>query len=183
MRSWNQVSKGSMPKSDNAERERRMERAIRIAKRGIGAGQLPFGAVGVRKGRVIACVHNTVRAEDDPTAHAEVSCIRAACRKLGRRDLSDCEIYSTCEPCAMCAGACYAAHIAAIYFGAYIADKDVCGLPDLGVGAAAISELSALAPKTVGGVRRAECVELFHLYAKTSLTPKANVSKKRVGSA
>jgi len=145
-----------------------MNRAVWIAKRGIDAGQLPFGAAVVRKGRVIACQHNTVSADKDPTAHAEVSCIRAACRKLRRRDLSDCEIYSTCEPCAMCAGACYAARIGAIFFGAYIADKEVCGLPDLGVGAAAISKLSPLAPKTVGGVCRARCVELFRLYAQIS---------------
>jgi tRNA(Arg) A34 adenosine deaminase TadA len=156
-----------------------MNQAIRAARRGIAAGQLPFGAAVVRNGRVIACRYNTVAADKDPTAHAEVVCIRAACRKLRRRDLSDCEIYSTCEPCAMCAGACYAARAAAIYFGAYIADKQVCGLPDLGVGAAAISQLSPHAPRTVGGVCRKQCVDLFRLYAEAARRVAAPTAKKR----
>lgn len=170
-----------MKTNELARRERFMNRAILVAKRGIIVGQMPFGATVVRNGRVIACQHNSVRADDDPTAHAEVSCIRAACRKLRRRELSDCEIYSTCEPCAMCAGACYAAGVAAIYFGAYIADKELCGLPDLGVGAAVISELSALAPPTVGGVCRARCVELFRLYTQISTPKKTSLSKTGAG--
>jgi guanine deaminase len=169
-----------MPKIKTSSRERFMERAIRIAKTGIAAGQMPFGAAIVRNGRVIAAQHNTVAADKDPTAHAEVSCIRAACRKLGRRDLSDCEIFSTCEPCAMCAGACYAAGMAAIFFGAYIADKEVCGLSDLGVGADAISKLSTHAPRTVGGLCRQQCVELFRLYAALrDQSPSAGAKAKR----
>jgi guanine deaminase len=149
-------------------RDRFMNQAIRQARRGIAAGQLPFGAAIVRNGRVIACRHNTVAADEDPTAHAEVVCIRAACRKLHQRDLSGCEIYCTCEPCAMCAGACYAARASAIYFGAWIADKQAFGLPDLGVGAAALSQMSPHTPRTVGGVCWEQCVELFRLYLETT---------------
>ncbi len=141
-----------------------MNQAIRSARRGMAAGQLPYGAAIVRGGRVIASGHNTVVADDDPTAHAEIVCIRGACRKLRRRDLSDCEIYCTCEPCAMCAGACYAAGFGAIHFGAFIADKGTCGLRDLGVGAEALSKLSPHAPRAIGGVQRAQCLELFQLY-------------------
>ena len=68
-----------------------MHRAIREARRGIAAGQMPYGAAIVRNARVIACRHNTVATDNDPTAHAEVVCIRAACRALRRRDLSDCD--------------------------------------------------------------------------------------------
>ena len=171
----------STKNTELARRERFMHKAIGVAERGIHADQMPFGAAVVRNGRVIACQHNSVRADKDPTAHAEVSCIRAACRKLRRRDLSDCEIFSTCEPCAMCAGACYAAGVAAIYFGAYIADKEICGLPDLGVGAAVISELSSLAPLTIGGVCRARCVELFRLYTKISKPNPTTLSKTVAG--
>ena len=67
----------------------------------------PFGAVIVNRktGEVISRCHNMVLKTNDPTAHAEMTCIREACTNLGRRELSDCDIYSTCEPCPMCFGA------------------------------------------------------------------------------
>ncbi len=161
--------------------EKFMQTAIRKARQGIAAGQSPYGAAIVRNGRVVACRHNVVAAEGDPTAHAEVTCIRAACRRLGRRDLSDCEIYSTCEPCAMCAGACYAAGISTVYFGAHIADKLALGLSDLGIGAAELGRLSPVAPKAIGGVCREECVELFRLYLETTgrVPPAVGRTKRR----
>jgi guanine deaminase len=150
-----------------------MHRAIDIARQGIDAGQMPFGAAIVRNGRVIACEHNSVKATRDPTAHAEVSAIRVACRKLGRKNLHDCLVFSTCEPCAMCAGACYNAGVPVIYFGASIADKDTFGLPDLGIGAAILGELSRHAPKAVAGLCRKECLELFELYVNQKTQPTA----------
>ena len=77
----------------------------------------PFGAVIVRNGEIVAGSANSVTRDNDPTAHAEVNTIRQACRKLGTFDLSDCVIYTSCEPCPMCLGAIYWAHIKRIYYG------------------------------------------------------------------
>ncbi|MEP6613869.1 MAG: nucleoside deaminase [Mucilaginibacter sp.] len=71
----------------------------------------PFGAVIVKDGEVVASSANKVVPENDPTAHAEISAIRLACKALGTYDLSGCDIYTSCEPCPMCLGAIYWAHI------------------------------------------------------------------------
>ena len=78
-----------------------------------------MGAVVVRDGRVIATAHNRPRALKDPTAHAEILAIRAACSKLGQERLTGCDLYVTLEPCPMCAGAISFARIRRVYFGAY----------------------------------------------------------------
>lgn len=77
----------------------------------------PFGAVIVNDGKIISQAHNEVIKSNDPTSHAEILAIRKASKKLKRFDLSDCEIYSTCEPCPMCLGAIYWAKIKILYFG------------------------------------------------------------------
>lgn len=76
----------------------------------------PFGAIVVKGGEIISTAVNTVTTDKDPTAHAEVNAIRAACRKLGTFDLTGCTLYSSCEPCPMCLSAAYWAHIEKIYF-------------------------------------------------------------------
>lgn len=76
----------------------------------------PFGAVIVRKGEVVAAVGNTVVADMDPTAHAELVAIREACKKLNTLDLSDCEMYATCAPCPMCMSASLWAGLSKIYY-------------------------------------------------------------------
>ena len=81
--------------------------AIVTASGNIADGGGPFGAVVVREGRVISRSGNRVVSEHDPTAHAEVLAIRMAAAALGTHDLSDCVIYSSCEPCPMCLGAIY----------------------------------------------------------------------------
>jgi len=81
--------------------------AIVTASENIADGGGPFGAVVVREGRVISRSGNRVVSEHDPTAHAEVLAIRMAAAALGTHDLSDCVIYSSCEPCPMCLGAIY----------------------------------------------------------------------------
>lgn len=78
----------------------------------------PFGAVIVKDGVIIAVGHNEVIKTNDPTAHAEIVAIRKATKKLGRFDLSDCEIYSTCEPCPMCYSAIHWAKMKTLYYGA-----------------------------------------------------------------
>ena len=83
-----------------------MKLALEAAKQGMESNMGgPFGAVIVRNGEVIAVAHNEVLGTNDPTAHAEIVAIRKATAKLGRFDISDCEIYSTCEPCPMCLSA------------------------------------------------------------------------------
>lgn len=77
----------------------------------------PFGAVIVKDGVIISCAHNEVVKTNDPTAHAEVTALRKASSILGRFDLSDCEIYSSCEPCPMCFAAIHWAKIKKLYYG------------------------------------------------------------------
>jgi len=90
----------------------------------------PFAAVIVKDGRVIAEGVNCVTAKNDPTAHAEVVAIREACVKLGNFALKGCEIYTSCEPCPMCLGAIYWAHLSRIYFGNMAADASKIGFDD-----------------------------------------------------
>ena len=77
----------------------------------------PFGAVIVKDGEIIARAHNKVFKDNDPTAHAEMVAIRMASSKLGRFDLSDCDIYSSCEPCPMCFAAIHWAKMKKLYYG------------------------------------------------------------------
>ncbi len=94
-----------------------MARAIEISRRQALSGRGgPFGAVVVSNGRVIAEGCNQVTSGNDPTAHAEIVAIRAACRNLVRFDLAGCEIYSSCEPCPMCLAAIYWARLDRAYF-------------------------------------------------------------------
>ena len=76
----------------------------------------PFGAVVVRRGRIIARGWNQVTSLNDPTAHAEVMAIREACRKLGKFHLEDCELYTSCEPCPMYLSAIYWARFKKVYY-------------------------------------------------------------------
>ncbi|WP_338997316.1 nucleoside deaminase [Lactococcus formosensis] len=76
----------------------------------------PFGATIVREGQVIAAVGNTMVRDTDPSAHAEMVAVREACQKLGTMDLSDCEIYATCEPCPMCVGVMMWANVKKVYY-------------------------------------------------------------------
>lgn len=96
-----------------------MQAAIEEAFVGMRKGEGgPFGAVIVKDGKIIARAHNEVLSTFDPTMHAEVNVIRKATKLLGRFDLSDCEIYSSCEPCPMCFAAIHWAKMKKLYFGA-----------------------------------------------------------------
>lgn len=108
-------------KNETMTKEQLMREAIRLSEENVTNGGGPFGAVIARDGKIVATGVNRVTANNDPTAHAEVSAIRAACEKLNTFDLSGCEIYTSCEPCPMCLGAIYWAHIDKIYYGN---DKD-----------------------------------------------------------
>ncbi len=93
-----------------------MQLAIRLSEENVRNGGGPFGAVIARDGEVIATGVNRVTANNDPTAHAEVSAIRTACRKVENFKLEGCVVYSSCEPCSMCLSALYWAGIEKIYF-------------------------------------------------------------------
>lgn len=90
----------------------------------------PFGAVIVRDGEIIAVGHNEVIKTNDPTAHAEIVAIRKATQILGRFDLSDCDIYSSCEPCPMCFSAIHWAKMRRLYIGASRYDAADIGFDD-----------------------------------------------------
>ena len=94
-----------------------MREAIRLATESVENGGGPFGAVVVKNGEIVAGAANSVTLDNDPTAHAEVNAIRKACRKLGTFNLSGCVVYTSCEPCPLCLGALYWAHIDKIYYG------------------------------------------------------------------
>ena len=141
--------------------ERFMRRAIRRAREGIQAGQTPFGACIVRKGKVVSCEHNGVWRGTDITAHAEMRAIRRACRTLRSIDLSDCVIYSTCEPCPMCFSACHWARIQAIYSGARIADARDIGFNELALSNRQMKKLGGSRIKIVPDVLRTENLRLF----------------------
>jgi tRNA(Arg) A34 adenosine deaminase TadA len=97
-------------------RERFLREAIRVAVASVEEGGGPFGAIVVREGKVIARAANAVTRNNDPTAHAEIQAIRAACRALGSFQLDGCEIYASSEPCPMCLGAVYWARPRAVYY-------------------------------------------------------------------
>lgn len=108
-----------------------MREAIQEAEAGMRAGRGgPFGCVIVRRGEVIARGSNQVTSTNDPTAHAEVTAIRAACRALGTFALPDCELYTSCEPCPMCLAATYWARIPTLYYANTRADAAAIGFDD-----------------------------------------------------
>lgn len=108
-----------------------MRRAIDLSYEKMNAGfGGPFGAVIVCDGCVIAEGWNQVCSAIDPTAHAEVIAIRQACRVLGTHHLTDCSIYTSCEPCPMCLGAIYWARLRAIYYANTRVDAAAIGFDD-----------------------------------------------------
>lgn len=108
-----------------------MEEAIRLSHEGMGLEQGgPFGAVIVKNNNIIGRGYNCVLATNDPTAHAEVTAIRNACKNENSFWLVDCEIYTSCEPCPMCLSAIYWARIKTIYFGATRQDAAEIGFDD-----------------------------------------------------
>lgn len=93
-----------------------MSRAIALSEESVRNGGGPFGAVITRGNEIIAEASNSVTIDNDPTAHAEVNCIRRATQHLGTFDLAGCDIYTSCEPCPMCLGAIYWAHLDRIFY-------------------------------------------------------------------
>ena len=120
-------------------------------------GEVPVGAVVMHDGKVLAKAGNRTRQMNDPTAHAEMLALRAACAKLGQERLVGADLYVTLEPCPMCAGAISFARVRRLYFGAH---DPKGGAVESGVRLYA-SPTCHHAPEVVGGVREAECAALL----------------------
>jgi len=107
-----------------------MREAIRLADESVKNGGGPFGAVIVKDGKIIAGASNSVTMTNDPTAHAEVNAIRKACAGLSTFELDGSVIYTSCEPCPMCLGAIYWAHIGKIFYANDRKDAAAIGFDD-----------------------------------------------------
>lgn len=108
-----------------------MRRAIALALENVRLARGgPFAALVAKAGNVIGEGANSVTATNDPSAHAEIVAIRAACRALGTFQLTDCELYTTCEPCPMCLGAIYWARPARVFYAGIAADAADAGFDD-----------------------------------------------------
>ena len=138
--------------------EEYMQRALAEAKAAYDADEVPVGAVGVCRDRIIARAHNLTETLNDVTAHAEMQAITAAANALGGKYLDTCTLYVTVEPCVMCAGAIGWAQMGRVVYGA--AD------PKRGFAAFAPQ---ALHPKTqvTAGVLEAECAALMKAFFKS----------------
>ncbi|MEZ4508481.1 MAG: tRNA adenosine(34) deaminase TadA [Eubacteriales bacterium] len=112
--------------NNRAEMESYMRLALEEAKLAFDAGEVPVGAVLVFGGEVIARAHNHVEQNHDATQHAEMLCLREGMEQLGGR-LTDCTLYVTLEPCAMCAGACVNAKLGRLVYGAFDEVAGCCG--------------------------------------------------------
>ncbi len=146
-----------------------MRIAIRLSKQNVERGNGgPFGAVIVCDGKIIARCANKVTTTNDPTAHAEVSAIRAASKKLKAFDLSGCVIYTSCEPCPMCLGAIYWSRISSIFYANTKADA-----ADIGFDDKFIYEEIALPMENrklpIVQVLRDEAIHSFRLWQKSDL--------------
>ncbi len=104
-----------------------MAKAILLAEEAADKGEVPIGALVVKDNRIIGKGYNQVEILNDPTAHAEMIAISAACETLGSKYLSDCTLYVTLEPCAMCAGALVWSKIDTVVFGASDPNGGGCG--------------------------------------------------------
>ena len=147
-----------------------MQIAKDCAKNGMNKGEGgPFGAVITDKdGNIIAQGNNMVLANNDPTAHAEVTVIREACKKLGTYDLSNCILYTSCEPCPMCLSAIIWANIKTVYYGCTKVDAGSIGFRD-----DAIYDYLEGKNKDLIDLKqldRDDCIALFEEYKKEGKT-------------
>jgi len=142
-----------------------MQAAIDRAKEGIAAGQSPFGCAVSLGGAIVAVEHNRVLASTDITAHAEITALRAACRRAGTIDLGGAIVASTCEPCAMCMAALHWARVDAVYFGAAIGDAAAAGFNELSLPAAEVLRIGGSGVRLTGGLLADECRRLFRDWA------------------
>jgi tRNA(adenine34) deaminase len=134
-----------------------MQSALSLAHQAIANGEVPIGAVIVQDGKIISSAYNLTETHNDPTAHAELVAIRAAGEILKTPRLTDCDLYVTLEPCAMCAAAISFARIRRLYFGAR--DEKGGGVEH---GARFFSQSTCHhKPEIYGGINETECGEIL----------------------
>jgi guanine deaminase len=138
-----------------------MREALQLARRGMKTGGGPFGAVVARDGVIVAGGMNESRPRNDPTAHAEIMAIRVAGEALGRRNMEDCVLYSSCEPCPMCLAACYWAQIPLVIYSCTSADAEAAGFPDTAILADLRRQPGERQIRELGTVLRSEGLRVF----------------------
>jgi tRNA(Arg) A34 adenosine deaminase TadA len=141
--------------------------AIEAARRGILAGQTPFGCAIEREGKLLAVCHNTVWLTTDITAHAEVNALREACRRAQSVLLEGSIVATTCEPCPMCMAALHWARVQTVYYGASIDSAAAAGFNELPIAAADIIRQGNSPVFLRQWDRAAECEELFQRWKET----------------
>ena len=138
-----------------------MREALRLAQEAADDGEVPVGAVVVRKGEIVGTGRNRREKAKNALCHAEIEAINAACTRLGGWRLWECELYVTLEPCPMCAGAIVNARIPQVYFGAYDKKNGCCG------SVANVLELeNGYHPACEGGVLEEECAAILSAFFK-----------------
>ena len=145
-----------------------LERARKNMNENIGG---PFGAAIIsEKGEILAVASNSVLRDNDPTAHAEVNAIRAACKKIGSYDLSDCVLYTTAYPCPMCLAAIIWANIKKVYFGCRPQDAEAIGFRDDFIYRFIENNCCDKTVMEINELDREECLRLFAEYQKMNKT-------------
>ncbi|MBD2181117.1 nucleoside deaminase [Planktothrix sp. FACHB-1355] len=134
-----------------------MKMAIEQAKQ----GDAPYGTVIVKNGEVAIAAHNTVKRDNDPSAHAEINAIRRLTAKIGNYSLQGYTLYTSCEPCPMCATACIWAGISEIVYGASIQDLIERGISQIDLPCEEIIAKGFRKIPVTKGILKAECLELF----------------------
>jgi len=137
-----------------------MGTALRLAREAAARGDVPVGAVVVSGGEVAGSAGNSRGASADPTAHAEIVALRAAAARLGRWNLSDCDLYVTLEPCAMCAGAAVLARLRRLVYGAADPKAGACGSALDVLGSRRLNHRV----QVVAGICADECAELLRSF-------------------
>ena len=148
-----------------------MRLAIQAAWKGLGKGEMPFGACIVRKEQVLSVSHNSAKANIDTTAHAEVQAIREASRQLRTLELAGCVIYSTCEPCPMCFTACLWAKIGRIVYACRIEDAEKAGIRQIPISSSRMKQLGQSDVQLVGDVLREDSLKLFEAWSRGKKRP------------
>ena len=141
--------------------ERMMERALALAQEAFDDGEVPVGAVVVRKGEIVGEGRNRREKGKNALYHAELEAIDNACKRLGGWRLWECELYVTLEPCPMCAGAIVNARIPQVYFGAYDPKNGCCGSV-----ADVLNLPLAFHPAYQGGVMQERCSGILSEFFK-----------------
>lgn len=144
-----------------------MQRAIELSLENVRLGLGgPFAALVVRDGSILAMGANQVTTSQDPTAHAEVVAIRSACQSARNFQLSDCELYTTCEPCPMCMGAIYWARITKVYYANTREDAAQIGFDDSFIYDQLVLPLESRKIAMIP-LMREEALEAFHEWEKS----------------